>query len=119
MTLSCSCSVHKSLWLCAVHVCCSLLCAVSGSTNVLPQVQGMSTVSVPSTPDITSKQATESARFSLFSHFPVSNGGASCSALGGLQASHAEQPKSAGYQLFGSTNPTFPSVSPLLPVSLY
>ena len=80
----------------------------------------MSSVVVPSTPDITkvSMQAPE-PRFSLFSHFPVSNGGSSCSGLGSLQTSHDEQPKTAGYQLFGSTSATFASVSPLLPVSLY
>lgn len=64
-------------------------------------------------------QIPESARFSLFSHFPVSNGGGSCSGLGSLQVKAHEQPSTAGYQLFGSSNATFPPVSPLLPVSLY
>ena len=67
----------------------------------------------------TAIQVPEDARFSLFSHFPVSNGGGSCSGLGSLQVKAHEQSSSAGYQLFGSSNATFPSVSPLLPVSLY
>lgn len=64
-------------------------------------------------------QVPESARFSLFSHFPVSNGGGSCSGMGSLQGMTHEQSSSTGYQLFGSSGVTFPSVSPLLPVSLY
>ena len=59
---------------------------------------------------------TDTDRFSLFSHFPVSNG---ASGLGALQQSMSEQPKSAGYELFGSTGASFTPVNPLLPVSLY
>jgi len=91
------------------------------SDFMLLQVRAMSSVAVPTASDtaVVSKQAAGSDRFSLFSHFPVSNGGSSCSGLGGLQTSHSEQPKCAGYQLFGSSSATFPSVSPMLPVSLY
>lgn len=85
------------------------------------QVNAVSGALVPVAPSH-SKTVThvpESARFSLFSHFPVSNGGGSCSGMGSLQAIAHEQSSSTGYQLFGSSSATFPSVSPLLPVSLY
>ena len=87
---------------------------------MLLQVHAATEIIGPSTPVVAKapKQATESARFSLFSHFPVSNGG-SCTPLGGLSTKHAEQPSSSGYQLFGSSGVTFPAVSPLLAVSLY
>lgn len=58
----------------------------------------------------------DTGRFSLFSRFPVSNG---ASGLGALQQTSSEQPKSAGYELFGSTGASFTPVHPLLPVSLY
>ena len=77
-------------------------------------------VTGPSTPDVVkvTVRAPESARFSLFSRFPVSNGG-SYASLTGLPTNHAEQPDSSGYQLFGSSSVAFPSASPLLAVSLY
>ena len=73
---------------------------------IVLQVHALSTVSVPSDTD----------RFSLFSHFPISNG---MSGLGALQQKMSEQPKTAGYELFGSTGASFTPVNPLLPVSLY
>ena len=85
------------------------------------QANAISGVHVPVMPSNTRAvlQIPESARFSLFSHFPVSNGGASCSGLGNLQGKTQEQSGSAGYQLFGSSNASFSTVTPLLPVSLY
>ncbi|KAL3153985.1 hypothetical protein ABBQ32_013540 [Trebouxia sp. C0010 RCD-2024] len=89
-----------------------------------PAVNKVNVVSDGHVPVVTSQakavtQVPESARFSLFSHFPVSNGGGSCSGMGSLQGMTHEQSSSTGYQLFGSSGVTFPSVSPLLPVSLY
>lgn len=102
------------------HVAESVLCTFATGLLIL-QVNAMSGGHVPVVPSQAKPvtQVPESALFSLFSHFPVSNGGGSCSGMGGLQGMTHEQSSTTGYQLFGSSGVTFPSVSPLLPVSLY